>query len=158
MTRGSDDRVRIEPNGRTVVIGFFCGTLAGALFGSMLTATPMMTNLGGLFGEGPNVGWAIHLMASGLFGVGYAAVVAVGPFERYSGSVLTGTLLAAVYAIALWLVGGSLVVPAVFGGSVAYEIDGLSFLGHLVYGGLLGASFATALHASVPVLPRSDGA
>lgn len=155
MTTGPDERIRIELNDKTVVIGVFCGTLAGALFGSMVTATPMMANLGALFGEGPNVGWGVHLTASGLFGLLYAVVASISAVSRYASNVLTGTLVAAIYGIALWLVGGSLVVPAVFGGSVAYEIDGLSFLGHLIYGGLLGASFATALHSSVPILPTT---
>lgn len=155
MTSITETDGGIEINAETIIVGFFCGTLAGALFGSIMTATPMMANIGALFGEGPNIGWGVHIIASAVFGVLYAAIAALGVFERYASNVLTGTLLAAIYGIALWLVGGSIVIPAVFDGATVFAVDGLSFLGFLIYGGLLGAGFATALHASVPMLPGS---
>lgn len=147
----------VELGMENLIIGFFCGTLAGALFGSMMAATPMMANIGALLGEGPNVGWGLHIVASAVFGSVYAVIASIGAFERYASSILTGTLMAAIYGIALWLVGGSLLIPAVFDGAVVFEVDGLSFLGFLIYGGLIGAGFATALHASVPLLPTSKG-
>lgn len=141
----------------TFFVGFFCGTLAGALFGSMMSATPMMANIGALLGEGVNVGWGLHLVFSAIFGVIYGIIVSINVFSRFGSSVVSGTILAAVYGIALWLIGSTLVMPLVLEGAVVFDIDGMSFLGHLIYGGLLGAGFATALHASAPMFPSNAG-
>jgi uncharacterized membrane protein YagU involved in acid resistance len=92
--------------------------------------------LAGAMGGSIVLGWIGHVMIGVILAIGYALVAPAlqGP----------GWLRGALYAVAPWLLAQIAVMPMmgmpVFSGSVAMAMG--SLIGHLVYGGTVGAIYA----------------
>jgi hypothetical protein len=97
---------------------------------AMNPAEMLASEMGGLIA----LGWAGHLMIGTVLGLIYAAFFA----ERLPGP---PAVRGAAFSLAPWLMAQLLVMPmmgmGVFSGSAALAMG--SLIGHLVYGGILGA-------------------
>lgn len=127
------------------------GLVGSAVFGAMMAmmvpgvlegAIPSMYGL-----EPPNMaaGFAIHLVHGAVLGVVFAAVVGVGGLGGASARKLAGAGLA--YGLVVWAVLAVVVMPIwlqAVGFPPAPEVPNVgmeSFVGHAVYGVLLGAVY-----------------
>ena len=133
----------MKPDLKKAVFGGVAGTLVMTLM--MMFVAPMMTGmpmdiaemLGGMLG-GYTMGMIAHIMMGVvIFPLAYA-VVAYG--------VLPGTPLVRgmIFGVALWVAAVVVVMPMAGAGFMMANIGGMmavmaSLMGHLVYGGLLGA-------------------
>ena len=127
-----------------VVIAGAVGTVVMTVTG--LYAAPLMglpamnpaVMLAGVLGGVSALGWAAHFSIGITLAAGYAVA---GPF-------LTGpaAVRGAVYGLAPWLAAQLVVMPLmsmpVFSGSAGMAIG--SLVGHLVYGGVVGAIYGAA--------------
>ncbi|WP_225741208.1 DUF6789 family protein [Halorussus halophilus] len=84
-----------------------------------------------------------------VFGLVYAAVVGVPSLSQYATKETTGAALGAAYGVVLWFVAAGFVMP-IWLDAVGFSnpppvpnLSAMSLVGHLVYGVLLGALFAT---------------
>ena len=132
------------------VVGTLVMTAVGVWFAPMM-GIPRMNPaemLAGQMGGNIGLGWAAHLMVGVILAVGYAIVSPslVGP----------PAVRAAIYGIAPWLLAQVAVMPMmgapVFSGSVVLAMG--SFLGHLIYGVVVGAVYGLQT-SSLPLLSRS---
>jgi uncharacterized membrane protein YagU involved in acid resistance len=117
------------------VAGTAVMTMVG-LWGAPMMGMPAMNPadmLAGAMGGLPVVGWMAHFMIGIVLAGGYALVAAWLPGPAAARG--------AVYGIAPWLMAQVAVMPMmgmpVFSGSVAMAMG--SLVGHLVYGGIVGA-------------------
>lgn len=128
------------------------GVVAGVAFGLLIQfVVGSMTTVGALFGmPGLVTGWIAHLAFSIGFGLVFAGVVELDPLERYAHRWTTGIGLGIIYGAGLWLVNLAFIWP-VWLNAVGFPPGGtmpVPFLqprplvGHLVYGGILGAGYA----------------
>lgn len=116
------------------------GVLAGVLFG--LYGGPAMletiSRLAYVAEPDATVGWAVHVLMSAIFGVGYAEasrLVRPGP--------ATVPMFGLLYGVALWVGGPLLVMPLALGETGAVlDVGGAvgSLWGHLIYGAVLQAT------------------
>lgn len=129
--------------------GIAGGLVAGIVFGLMLTmqmrgviamAIPAMYGLSGIA-----AGWAAHLFHSAALGAVFG-VVADTAFDGASLGKYLGLGLA--YGVVLWIVLAVLVMP-VWLGVVGFpnapsvpNVNVMSLIGHLVYGLVLGGTYA----------------
>lgn len=136
--------------------GVLGGLIAGLVFGVMMHMTivttpagdrvPMMAMIAQTIGS-PSlaVGWIFHLFNSALFGAIFGLLVGLRTMVSTASAVGVG----AAYGIALWIVGGLILMPLMLGMaafaplimSVLHFAAAVSFIGHLVYGVILGALF-----------------
>lgn len=151
-----------------VVVGAFGGLVAGIGMGVILHAGGnMMALIGALYGW-PSVvgGWTAHLLNSVVLGVLFAVLVSHRLFENQTQTVAGCVVLGTVYAAAIGLVTGGIMLPAalnvigtqslptpllplpgVLGGVVVVVSVGVA---HIVYGTLLGATYGL-VHNDVPI-------
>lgn len=131
------------------IAGGIAGVIAGVVFGVVMAATPMMENVATLLGmQGPAAGWVIHLIFSVLFAGIYVVIIAQDPVARYGDQPTTGAAIGGMYGIVLWGIGATIVMPVWLAGSlvfVDFELNWLSFVGHLFYGVILGTVYPLLL-------------
>ncbi len=129
--------------------GVVAGLLGGAVFGILMTLqTPGVIENGipALFGlSGGLIGWFIHMSIAAVLGVGFAAAVHYLP--SLMSTMQRSTLTGIAYGAVLWLVLAVVVMPvwlsAVgFAGAPSVpNISMTSLIGHLAFGGVVGATF-----------------
>lgn len=129
--------------------GVAAGLAGGVVMGAMLTVqmTPVIQNAipAMYFLSGIAMGWLVHLFHAAVLGLVFAAAVSRAP-------ALADTRLKAVgagvaYGVVLWVVLAALVMP-VWLGAVGFpavppfpNLNPTSLVGHVVYGGVLGAVY-----------------
>jgi uncharacterized membrane protein YagU involved in acid resistance len=150
VDRAAETGIELEPWQGGVV-----GGLAGALlFGALMAAaTPgvlagAIPALYGFSPPAPGVGWVFHMSHGAIIGVGFAAVAEGGllgePFDTVLGRAGAGLI----YGLVVWVAFAVLVMPvwltAVgFPNAPAVPNVGVeSFLGHALFGLVLGATYA----------------
>lgn len=128
--------------------GLAAGLAGGAVMGVMLTTmmTPVIeVAIPAMYGlSGGAAGWFIHMSHSAVLGVVFAGIAnAAGGGDTLPKSAGLGV----VYGIALWVVLAAFVMP-VWLGAVGFpgtpplpNFNPMSLVGHIVYGGVLGAVF-----------------
>jgi hypothetical protein len=129
--------------GDGIVAGIVMGVLMAALMpGALDAAIPALYGL-----EGGFVGVTAHLAHAAVLGVVFAAVVRFGNLERFADSAGTSAGLGLAYGVVLWVVTGSVVLPAWLG-AVGFAgappvptFDTTSLLTHAAYGVVLGALY-----------------
>lgn len=125
--------------------GVIGGLGGGLVFGIMLST--MMPDIiagaiPGLYGlSGGLAGWTIHMAHSAVLGVVFAGFARAAP--QYTNSVGKSLGAGLVYGIVLWAVLGAVVMPIWVGAVLPMtppvpDINPMSLMGHVVYGGLLG--------------------
>lgn len=129
------------PLRRRVAAGTAGGLFGGVAFGllmQMMGMLPMVAMLVG--GDSLPVGWAVHLAISAVIGAAFGVLVPVVGVGR-------AVLLGVGYGALWWVPGALLLMPARLGMPV-FTLNATawqSLLGHLIYGGLLGAGYALIL-------------
>ncbi|SDL91646.1 hypothetical protein SAMN04487949_0162 [Halogranum gelatinilyticum] len=128
--------------------GLAAGLAGGAVMGVMLTTmmTPVIeVAIPAMYGlSGGAAGWVIHMSHSAILGVAFVGLAnALGVGEGLPKSVGLGVA----YGVVLWILLAALVMP-VWLGAVGFagapplpNFNPTSLVGHVVYGGVLGAVF-----------------
>ncbi|OGA65253.1 MAG: hypothetical protein A3G81_27830 [Betaproteobacteria bacterium RIFCSPLOWO2_12_FULL_65_14] len=133
----------MHPSFLKAVLAGFVGTLA--MTAMMYFVAPMMgltmdiaAMLGSLMGGNWTAGMMLHFINGSII---FPAIYAYVLYDRLPGSpVARGTL----WGIALWLLAQVVVMPMMGGGLFSSAMGGMmaamgSFVGHVIYGSLLGA-------------------
>jgi signal transduction histidine kinase len=134
---------------RTLGIGLVAGVAMGAFFQATTGTLPV---IGALYGASvSSVGWIAHLFHSAVFATVFT--VARSESGSFVGDSVGATVAAGVaYGLFLWLVMAGVVMSlwlnAVGVATPLPNLDSASLLGHLLWGGLVGA-----LSATLPPLP-----
>lgn len=138
--------------------------VAGAIALGLIAGSDVMALIPGLYGLEVSVdarapiGWGLHLVHGGLFAVGFAAFLDTEALGGYRGSPIALTGLGVGYAGLLWVLGWSIVGPALLAtmtgfGSVSdvpvWDLAGLA--GHIVYGLAIGPA-----RAAITNVPRDE--
>ena len=128
--------------------GVAAGLVGGAVMGVMLTTvmTPVIeVAIPAMYGlSGGAAGWVLHMSHSAVLGVAFVGLAnALGVSEDLPRSAGLGVA----YGVALWVILAALVMP-VWLGAVGFagapplpNFNPTSLVGHVVYGGVLGAVF-----------------
>lgn len=127
-----------------VIGGLIAGVVMGMMLSMMMTPVIEMA-IPALYGlQGILAGWIAHLVHSALFGIAFAVLASVAPFDRYTGSVGSSTVLGISYGIVIWVVAAGFVMP-IWLSAVGFPMaptlpnfDPMSLVGHAVFGAVLG--------------------
>lgn len=149
--------------------GAIAGIIGGLVFGMMMQmmsvatpdggSMPMMGMVAKVVGSSSlAAGWAFHLVNSVVIGVLFALIL--GGRVHGNGS---GAALGAAWGILWWIVGGLLIMPVALGmpAFAPVTMPGMqpvaigSFMGHLIFGAIMGFSFARLVHAGHEGMQRS---
>jgi len=135
------------------------GAVGTAVMTMLMLAAPLMgmpkmaigEMLGSFLGIGSALGWAMHAM----IGLVLAGIYALGFAERVPGA---PAVRGAVYGFLVFLVAQLVIMPmmgaGVFSGGNIPMIMG-SLLGHLAYGGVVGATYSLRAGAPTAALAAS---
>jgi hypothetical protein len=132
-------------NATNLKLGALGGLVGGVVFGAMMGMMGMLPMIGQMVGQ-PSalVGFAVHMVNSALIGAGFAVVLG-----RSVGGYGAGLSAGLVYGISWWLLGPLTLMPLFMGmgfgvnWSLAAAQSMLpSLVGHIVYGVILGTSYA----------------
>jgi hypothetical protein len=122
------------------IAGIVGGLVGGVAFGVLMQVMGMIPMVAMLVGsESVGIGWLVHLVISAGIGASFGLLL---------GAAATGAVraigLGAMYGIVWWVLGGLLIMPAWLGMPVFTfnTAAWMSLVGHLVYGLLLGATYA----------------
>ena len=133
--------------------GVVAGLAGGFVMGIMVTMqmTPVIENaIPALWGlSGGFAGWVVHMSNSAVLGVVFAAIASTGALREYADAAGTSTAFGIAYGVVLWVVLAAIVMP-VWLDAVGFPMapavpnfNPMSLVGHVVYGGALGATYAT---------------
>lgn len=143
---------------RVVGYGALSGLVGGVLFGFVWGVVDVMPTVAKLVGaDGDVAGWAVHLLIAQGIGVSYTLLFRGRGYDLVSG---VGWGLS--YGFFWWVFGGLTLMPAVLGVPLWWTpptiaADFASLIGHLAYGGALGAVTAWLEHRENPWwLARSE--
>lgn len=135
-TRASGARGRASFWSR-VLAGLVGGVAGGLVFGMLMAVMGMLPTVAMMVGSDvAAVGFGIHMMIS--IGIGLGLTVLFG--NLLLTTYVRGLLVGMVYG-AIWWVLGPLVIMPLMMGMPLFTIDTtalFSFMGHIVYGGILG--------------------
>jgi NADH dehydrogenase len=127
---------------RDVIAGGVAGLVAGVVYGQALQSLGMMAEVAGLIGlSSPSAGLAIHLAISLLLGASFAAIFRYQPAS--AAATVSGGVI---YSLLWWIVGPLTLQPVLMGKGPSWslgEVDAAfpNLIGHLLYGGITGATF-----------------
>jgi len=132
-------------NANNLKWGVSGGLAGGVVFGAMMGMMGMLPMIGGMIGQpSAAAGAAVHLVNSAVIGAGFAVILG-----RLVSGVRNTTIAGLLYGAAWWVVGPLTLMPLFMGmgfgvnWTAAAAITMLPSLGgHLVYGTILGASYA----------------
>ena len=125
--------------------GLSGGLAGGLVFGAMMGMMGMLPMVGQLVGQpSAGVGFLVHLANSALIGAGFALVLG-----RLATGIRSGLRYGLLYGGAWWLLGPLTLMPLFLGmglgvnWSLTAAVTMLpSLVGHLMYGAVLGTSYA----------------
>jgi hypothetical protein len=106
----------------TAIVG---GLAGGLVMGAILQAgTDVLATIGQVSGSpDPLVGWALHLLLSVVFAVGFLLILGTKPIEAAFGGPLDTVLLAIVYSAFLASVTWGFVIPIALGFEEVFPLD-----------------------------------
>ena len=127
------------------IAALFAGVVMGLMIQFVMGIMPV---IGALYGApGIVTGWIAHLFHSVVFGLVYAAVVSRSSLANYATGAGSGAALGALYGVLVW-VGAAAIVMPLWLGAVGMDappvpnFNPMSLVGHVVFGVLLGATYA----------------
>ncbi|AFZ66244.1 hypothetical protein [Deinococcus peraridilitoris] len=138
-------------NTQNLKAGVVGGLAGGVVFGVMMATMGMLPMIASLVGsESAAVGLLVHLLISAVIGLGFALVL--GERVRGTGSAAG---LGALYGLAWWVLGPLLMMPVMMGmgpqfASALSMPNLMSLLGHLIFGVVLGVTYAAMAGRTVP--------
>jgi uncharacterized membrane protein YagU involved in acid resistance len=117
----------------------------GLLLHFGMSAMPVIASLYGQ--SSVAVGWVAHLFHSAVFGLVFVALLTRTGLRRYARTTAWTTGLGAIYGVVLGVLTGAFVLPlwvnAVSGAGLPVPLFATpAFLGHVLFGLLLGAMYA----------------
>ena len=132
-------------NARNLKLGVYSGLAGSVVFGAMMGVMGMLPMIGKMVGQpSAAAGAVVHLVNSAIIGAGFAVVLG-----QFVSGVRSGTVAGLLYGAAWWFLGPLTLMPLFMGmgfgvnWSAAAAAAMLPSLGgHLVYGTILGASYA----------------
>ena len=124
--------------------GLYGSLIGGVIFGAMMGMMGMLPMIGAMAGsQSAALGFAVHLVISAIIGAGFVVAVTALGREQTAG---VGVGLA--YGFAWWILGPLTLMPLFMGMGfgVNWTISAVtaaapSLVGHLIFGGVLGATF-----------------
>lgn len=141
------DRSELRQLVRNVGIGALAGLVGGLAFGALMAMMNMLPMVGMLAGsESPLVGFGIHMLISAAIGASYGGLVSlIGLTPAYA--LAPGVGIGLGYGFVWWILGPLLIMPMMMGMGPQFEsaldqMNLMSLIGHLIYGALLGGTFA----------------
>ena len=147
-------------NTRGLKWGVFGGVAGGLIFGGMMGVMGMLPMIGQMVGQ-PSAfaGFVVHMVNSVIIGGGFALV-----FGGLVRSIASGLTTGLAYGAAWWVLGPLTLMPLMMGMGLGVNWNGAaaaamipSLIGHLVYGGILGLTYAwLAQHDGAPALATAD--
>ncbi len=149
-------------NAKSIRHGVVGGLAGGVVFGAMMGMTGMLPMIGKMVGSPTAAaGFAVHLMISAVIGVGFAASLGRGVCGTGSG--LRRGLL---YGGGWWILGPLTLMPLMMGMHLGSNWNAgaavrmmPSLMGHLIYGALLGLTYArlgsNGANCTVEASPRN---
>ncbi len=132
-------------NAKQIIYGLFGGLAGGLVFGAMMGMMGMLPMVGKLVGQpSAGIGFIVHLVNSAIIGAGFAFVLG-----RLVTSIGSGLRYGLLYGGAWWLLGPLTLMPLFMGMGLGVNwnltaaVNMLpSMMGHLIYGAILGLSYA----------------
>ncbi len=132
-------------NVRSITLGVYGGLAGGVVFGVMMGMMGMLLMIGKMVGQpSAAAGFIVHIINSAIIGAGFA--VLFGPFVSGIGGGLRKGLL---YGGWWWFLGPLTLMPLFMGMGLGVNWNTTaaaamlpSLVGHLVYGAILGTSYA----------------
>lgn len=126
---------------RSAAVGAIAGLGGGAVFGMMMGMMGMLPMVAALVGsQDPFTGFGVHMAISAAIGVVYGLVA-----RRLPQNLDTALLAGAVNGAVWWVLGALILMPLLLGmGNMVLQIghpQGISLVGHLVYGVVTGVIF-----------------
>ena len=126
---------------RSAVAGAIAGLGGGAVFGMMMGMMGMLPMVAALVGsQNPLTGFGVHMAISAAIGVLYGLVA-----RRLPQNLDTALLAGAANGAAWWVLGALILMPLLLGmGNMVLQVghaQGISLVGHLVYGMVTGVIF-----------------
>ena len=126
--------------------GALGGIIGGVPFGmlmGMMGMLPMVAML--VKSESAVVGFVLHMVISTLTGIAFAYI-----FGAKISSIGSGTKSGLIYGVIWWFLGPLIVMPMMLGMGMMLSVEGMlnampSLMGHLIFGGILGAYYGYAV-------------
>ncbi|MFW0184267.1 hypothetical protein ACN083_01965 [Rothia sp. CCM 9418] len=132
----------------TILATTIGGLAGGVIFGMMMAMMGMLPMLASMIGsESAFVGFAMHMMISGVFGALAGAIIHFSGQDQsltnVSGALIAGSLIGVMF----WIVGPLLMMPLMMGAPVFTITSAtlLSLMGHIVYGVVMGLTAMVVL-------------
>lgn len=132
-------------NASNLTQGIYGGLAGGAVFGAMMGMMGMLPMIGNMVGHPSAViGFLVHMVISAFIGAGFALL-----FDRRVTGISNGFRYGLLYGGVWWLLGPLTLMPLLLGMGlgVNWNLTAVvnmfpSLMGHLIYGAILGASYA----------------
>ncbi len=132
-------------NVRNIKLGAYGGLTGGVVFGAMMGMMGMLPMIGKMVGHPSAVtGFLVHLVNSALIGAAFATL-----FDRFVHGKSSGLGYGLTYGAAWWLLGPLTLMPLMMGMGLGVNWNATaaaqmlpSLVGHLIYGAILGLSYA----------------
>jgi uncharacterized membrane protein YagU involved in acid resistance len=148
-SQARESALGIETPNRRWLSAVGAGLVGGVGFGLVMQfVMGAMPVVGSLYGQ-PTVlaGWVAHLVHSVVFAVVFVALITGTGLGRYARTTAGTTGLGTVYGAVLGVVAGAFVLPVwanavTAAGMPVPFLSAASFLGHVLFGVLLGAAYA----------------
>ena len=144
-------------NTRNIKLGAYGGLAGGVVFGAMMGMMGMLTMIGKMVGHPSAVtGFLAHLVISALIGASFVVI-----FHGFIRGASGGLGYGLVYGGVWWFLGPLTLMPLMMGMGLGVNWNAAaasqmlpSLVGHLIYGAILGLSYAllqsrTTRHAEV---------
>ena len=155
-------------NVRNIKLGVYGGLAGGVVFGAMMGMMGMLPMIGKMVGNPSAVtGFLVHLVISALIGASFATI-----FDRFVHGKSGGLGYGLLYGGTWWFLGPLTLMPLMMGMGLGVNWNATaaaqmlpSLFGHLIYGAILGLSYAwlqgrtsgcQATSATEVISPRLD--
>lgn len=149
-------------NLKSIQHGTYAGLAGGVVFGAMMGMMGMLPMIGQMAGvPSAAAGFVLHLAISAFIGGSFAVL-----FNNAVTSTGSGLGLGAAYGAAWWVLGPLTLMPLIMGMRMGMGIGVNwnltaatamlpSLVGHIIYGLILGATYARLGSRTYPTQPRS---
>jgi len=141
-------------NSRNLKYGVVGGLAGGVVFGAMMGMMGMLPMIGQMVGAPyAAVGFVVHLAISAFIGATFSVLFGHQVTNRN-----TGLSYGLLYGAIWWILGPLTLMPLLMGMGVSWTIAAAtqaapSLMGHLIYGGILGWTYAQLAFHKPSVTP-----
>jgi uncharacterized membrane protein YagU involved in acid resistance len=143
-------------NLKSIQHGTYAGLAGGVVFGAMMGMMGMLPMIGQMAGvPSAAAGFILHLAISAFIGGSFAVL-----FNNAVTSTGSGLGIGAAYGAAWWVLGPLTLMPLMMGMGVNWNLTAAtamlpSLVGHIIYGLILGATYARLRSRIYPTQPSS---